>query len=97
MPTALQVEPRALVATHFLLYLNEKTFTEQGSDHLAEEVRRARAAGLPIAMAHETDASNEVRCGCEFSHFFQTVRVERASTAHSSDPDPCAPLICPLF
>eukprot|EP00966_Prymnesium_polylepis_P218057 5046647-Prymnesium_polylepis.1 len=46
--------------SHFLLYLNEQTFTNGGA--YAQEVRAARAVGLPMAMVHENDPA---RGGCE--------------------------------
>ena len=55
--------------THFLLYLNELTYAGEIGEALAQEVRDAQAAGLPIAMIHEND---EARGGCEFGTFFQT-------------------------
>ena len=41
--------------THFLLYLNKRTFLDGAGTALADEVRAALAAGLPIAMIHEKD------------------------------------------
>lgn len=55
--------------THFLLYLSFNTYLEDAGRSLAEELRRARAAKLPIVMAHEND---EERGGCEFARFFST-------------------------
>ncbi|EOD11084.1 hypothetical protein EMIHUDRAFT_214887 [Emiliania huxleyi CCMP1516] len=55
-------------ATHMLLYLNEATWAGDGAEALAEQVRAARKAKLPIVMAHENDA---VRGGCIFGHFFE--------------------------
>merc|ERR1719469_150065 len=54
--------------THFLLYLNEQTYLESGEE-LAEELRRARAAGstIKLVMVHENDHE---RGGCEFGIFF---------------------------
>eukprot|EP00966_Prymnesium_polylepis_P008819 203374-Prymnesium_polylepis.1 len=63
--TASQAAPR-----HFLLYLNKQTY--KSGDALAQEVRAARSAGVPIAMIHEKD---EARGGCGFSTFFQTSRA----------------------
>ena len=51
-----------------LLYLNKATWAGDGADALAEQVRAARMAKLPIVMAHENDA---VRGGCIFGHFFE--------------------------
>ena len=48
-------------ATHFLLYLNEQTYTGAIGEALAEELRNAFNAGLRIAMIHEGD---EARGGC---------------------------------
>ena len=39
-----------------------------GGEALAEQVRAARRAKLPIVMAHENDA---VRNGCIFGHIFE--------------------------
>ena len=55
-------------ATHMLLYLNRSTWAGDGAEALAEQVRAARRARLPIVMAHENDA---VRGGCIFGHFFE--------------------------
>jgi len=55
-------------ATHMLLYLNRSTWAGDGAEALAEQVRAARRAKLPIVMAHENDA---VRNGCIFGHFFE--------------------------
>ena len=55
--------------THFLLYLNVDTFNGEAGIQLANELRIARAAGLPVVMAHENDPE---RGGCEFSRFFRT-------------------------
>jgi hypothetical protein len=55
-------------ATHMLLYLNRSTWAGDGAEALAEQVRAARRARLPIVMAHENDAA----CGgCIFGHFFE--------------------------
>ena len=55
--------------THFLLYLSFNTYLEDAGRSLAVELRRARAAELPLVMAHEND---EERGGCEFARFFST-------------------------
>ena len=49
-----------------LLYLNKATWAGDGAEALAEQVRAARRARLPIVMAHENDA---VRGGSIFGHF----------------------------
>ena len=54
--------------THFLLYLNRLTFTEQEGEALADEVRMARQAGIRILMLHENDKASG---GCEFGRFFE--------------------------
>ena len=55
-------------ATHFLLYLSELTFAEgEDGELLADQVRHARSAELPIVMVHENDPGNH---GCAFGHFF---------------------------
>ena len=51
-----------------LLYLNRSTWAGDGAEALAEQVRAARRARLPIVMAHENDA---VRGGCVFGRFFE--------------------------
>jgi hypothetical protein len=66
--------PPALVSnggegTHFLLYLSHETYVGEKGDALAEEVRQARAANLPLVMLHENDMANG---GCEFARFFET-------------------------
>ena len=55
-------------ATHMLLYLNRSTWVGDGAEALAEQVRAAREARLPIVMAHENDAE---RGGCIFGRFFE--------------------------
>uniref|UniRef100_A0A7S3FG59 Uncharacterized protein n=1 Tax=Haptolina ericina TaxID=156174 RepID=A0A7S3FG59_9EUKA len=55
-------------ATHFLLYLNQQTYTGPEGEALAAQVRDARKAGMQIAMVHENDAD---RNGCDFATFFQ--------------------------
>jgi hypothetical protein len=55
-------------ATHMLLYLNRATWAGDGAEALAEQVRAARRARLPIVMAHENDA---LCGGCIFGHFFE--------------------------
>lgn len=56
---------------YFLLGLNKSTFLNEEGSKLAAEVEQAKAMGLRIALAHETD---DERDGCEFGRFFQTVR-----------------------
>jgi len=73
IPSLLSSLPRASdscgdEATHMLLYLNKATWAGEGAEALAEQVRAAREARLPIVMAHENDA---VRGGCIFAHFFE--------------------------
>ena len=53
-----------------LLYLNDKTWVEQG-EALERDVRAARAGqpGVKIVMVHEND---RVKGGCEFGTFFGT-------------------------
>ena len=51
-----------------LLYLNRSTWSGDGAEALAEQVRAARSARLPIVMAHENDA---LCGGCIFGHFFE--------------------------
>mmetsp|Transcript_26482 Transcript_26482/g.77010 ORF Transcript_26482/g.77010 Transcript_26482/m.77010 type:complete len:138 (+) Transcript_26482:238-651(+) len=51
-----------------LLYLNRSTWAGDGAEALAEQVRAARNARLPIVMAHENDVE---RAGCIFKHFFE--------------------------
>ena len=57
-------------ATHMLLYLTQNTWSEE---RLAEQVTAARAAGLPIVMAHENDPSLG---GCAFARQFETTPQE---------------------
>jgi len=58
--------------THFLLYLNLKTFVGAEGEKLAKEVRRARLEKkLPVILVHENDQADG-RDGCEFAHFFGT-------------------------
>jgi len=55
--------------THFLLYLNLKTFTGAEGAVFADEVRKARESGMEVAMIHE---NAEEKDGCEFGTFFGT-------------------------
>ena len=55
--------------THFLLYLNNRTYSDRKGEALAAQVRDARQAGMQIAMIHENDPDLG---GCEFGTFFQT-------------------------
>ena len=48
-----------------LLYLNDQTWSNA---RLAEEVRRVRARGGALVMAHENDAA---KGGCAFDSFFR--------------------------
>ena len=66
-------------ATHLLLYLCEETWRDE---RLVEEVAAARAAKLPIVMAHENDAA---RGGCPFSRFFETTPHELIGNGLYSD------------
>ena len=59
--------------THFLLYLNVNTYLEAAGERLAEELRKARVAQLPIVMAHENDPALG---GCEFGRFFSTTPAD---------------------
>ena len=52
-----------LKATHFLLYLNADTFVGDSGMQLADQVRKVRAAKMPIVMVHEND---QQRGGCAF-------------------------------
>eukprot|EP00966_Prymnesium_polylepis_P228070 5277398-Prymnesium_polylepis.1 len=70
--------------THFLLYLNQKTFVDKvAGKRLADEVQAARAEGMRIKLAHENDGEDEGRAGCAFSRFFRTVR-------HLAALNPCS-------
>ena len=51
-----------------MLYLNVDTFDEAGKQ-LAQKLREARSANMPVVMAHENDAA---RGGCEFSKCCRT-------------------------
>ena len=70
----LEAAPPAALArkadsTHFILYLSKETWIGEAGDALAEEVRKARAAGLPITMVHSTADNAD---GCEFGELFAT-------------------------
>ena len=56
-------------ASHFLLYLSASSFAEAAGERFAEQVRAARAAKIPIILAHEND---EAKQPCPFAHFFMT-------------------------
>ena len=62
-----------LTTTHFLLYLNLRTFHNDEGTRLAEELRSARTMGMPVVMAHENDPE---RGGCEYARFFQTTPAD---------------------
>ena len=67
-----QSAKQASEPTHFLLYLNHKTFVGADGEKLAEEVRRARRdKKLPVILVHENDEADG-RDGCEFARFFGT-------------------------
>ena len=56
------------VATHFLLYLNDRTYLGEAGKRLAEELRAVRAEGrVEVVMVHENDLA---RGGCSFGIFF---------------------------
>ena len=56
-------------ATHFLLYLNQRTYMGPEGEAFATQVQDAQKAGMQIVMIHENDP---VRKGCDFATFFQT-------------------------
>ena len=61
--------PQRPAVTHCLLYLNDQTYLHADGERLAEELRRATAAGstIKVVMAHENDQKHG---GCDFSIFF---------------------------
>ena len=59
-------------ATHMLLYLNESTWSRD-EERLLEQVKAARAARLPIVLAHENDPALG---GCPFARLFETTPQE---------------------
>jgi hypothetical protein len=59
----------ALQKYAMLLYLNWNTWEGDAGTRLADEVRAAMKAGIPLRMIHEND---ERRDGCEFARFFIT-------------------------
>ena len=59
-------------ATHMLLYLSRDTWSDE-EGRLLEQVKAARAARLPIVLAHENDPDHG---GCSFAHFFETTPHE---------------------
>ena len=65
-------ETNAMI-THFLLYLNDQTYSEPTGPKLAEELRRAMVVSesgkraIEIVTVHEND---QERGGCEFGIFF---------------------------
>ena len=76
--------------TRFILYLSKETWLGEPGEALAEEVRKARAAGTPITMVHSTPDNPD---GCEFGTLFTTVRIAprthlsasvRSTSAHAS-------------
>jgi len=81
--------------THFLLYLNKRTFLEDAGTALAAEVRAALDAELPIAMIHEKDEAHIERRGCAFDTFFKTTPQDlieqdlykAVATAFEGDPE----------
>mmetsp|Transcript_12306 Transcript_12306/g.29315 ORF Transcript_12306/g.29315 Transcript_12306/m.29315 type:complete len:424 (+) Transcript_12306:2809-4080(+) len=64
VPAYFDLEP-----THFLLYLNQLSFSGDKGNALADELRSALTAGLTITLVHETDTD---RGGCEFQVFFES-------------------------
>ena len=67
LPQQPRLGPRVFEArAYFLLGLNKWTFLGEEGSRLAAEVAEARAMGLRIALAHETDVA---RGGCEFGNF----------------------------
>jgi hypothetical protein len=70
-PSSIELEPEK--PTHFLLYLNKKTFIGSDGERLANEVHEARAAELPIVLVHESDGERD---GCAFSRFFESTPCE---------------------
>ena len=58
--------------TRFILYLSKETWLGEPGEALAEEVRKARAAGTPITMVHSMPDNPD---GCEFGTLFATVRI----------------------
>ena len=62
--------------THFMLYLNNDTFTGEAGQRLANEVRVLYKARIPFVMVHENDPE---RGGCPFSRFFQTTPEDLVS------------------
>ena len=75
-------------ATHMLLYLNSSTWSDE---LLAKQVTAARAARLPIIMAHERDPA---RGGCLFARMFEVTPQQLIvdglykNLARSCFPDP---------
>ena len=70
MGNALAITKEAKSATHFLLYLNDKTFVgDVAGKALTQELVAARAEGsaVKVVMVHEND---EARGGCQFGIFF---------------------------
>ena len=55
--------------THLLLYLTYETFVGDLGSEFADEVRFAKAANIPIVMAHE---NHPEKGGCQFERFFTT-------------------------
>ena len=92
------IDGGSLSGKTMLLYLNKRTWEptdDSGTTSLADEVARARAAGIELVMVHEAD---EAHGGCEFGLFFQTTcgklpRALRSSpAARTCGPYPCRSL-----
>ena len=52
-------------ASHALVLLNQQSFVGEVGSQFAQEVRQARAAGVPLLLLHDVDS-------CPFDRFFQT-------------------------
>ena len=60
-------------ATHFLLYLCDRTYVGAEGEALKHEIHGVLDAGLPIVLVHELD---EARGGVPFATFFQTTELD---------------------
>ena len=83
--TICTTDDRPASATHFLLYLNEDSFSDA---RLAEQVKQAREDKLKIVVAHENDPALG---GCQFSRFFEVTPQERMSHSDARPEPPLPP------
>ena len=82
-------------------YHNNETFVGETGQTLSAEVRRARALGIEIVLAHENDPA---RGGCPFNRLFQSTPHELVTEVtqalslgwpYARRADPFVVILCP--